>query len=309
MSMILDALKRSRAGQNGPAAIPSVDTQHYIDQPPSSGAPWTKLVLLFAGVAGLGLVASLLMPWDVATDAAATREGQVAVATAGDSRTSRVTPDASETPPPAAIEPSVIDRPPAPHTVGSPEQQRQVADLYRGVQTGVDRGQDSQQSAGTDPRAVPAVSTPEREKVSQPPVSGLDSGGEGDSSPKSGRSGEQTVINEVTDAADSEDNAIDLAELVRRAESHLGKPALVPHDAALLEDLSQQQKDAIPTIMYSSHDWNPGGVSRVTLNGEALTVGERRGGLKVEEILPDSVVLNWRETAFRLRALNSWVNL
>ncbi len=305
MSMILDALKRSRAGQNGPAAIPSVDTQHYVDQPSSSGAPWMKLVLLFAGVAGLGLVALLLMPRDVATDAAATREGQLAVGTAGDTPT----PDAPLTSPPAAIEPSVIDRPPAPDTVGTPEQQRQVADLYRGVQTGVDRGQDSQQSAGTDPLAVPAVSTPQREKVSRSPVSAPDSGGEDDSSPQAGTSGDQTVSNEVTDAADSEDGAIDLAELVRRAESQLGKPALVPHDAALLEDLSQQQKDAIPTIMYSSHDWNPGGVSRVTLNGEALTVGERRGGLKVEEILPDSVVLNWRETAFRLRALNSWVNL
>lgn len=305
MSMILDALKRSRAGQNGPAAIPSVDTQHYVDQPSSSGAPWTKLVFLFAGVAGLALVALLLMPRDVATDAAAAREGQLAVGTTGDTPTL----DAPLTSRPAAIEPSVIDRPPAPDTVGSPEQQRQVADLYRGVQTGVNRGQDSQQSAGTDPLAVPAVSTPQREKVSQPLVSAPDSGNEGDSSPQTGTSGDQTVSNEVADAADSEDDAIDLAELVRRAESQLGKPALVPHDAVLLEDLSQQQKDAIPTIMYSSHDWNPGGVSRVTLNGEALTVGERRGGLKVEEILPDSVVLNWRETAFRLRALNSWVNL
>jgi len=309
MSMILDALKRSRAGQDGSAAIPSVDTQHYIDQPSSSGATWTKLVLLFAGVVGLGLVALLLIPRDVATDPAAAREGQVAIGPAGDTRTSGVTPDAPGISPPAAIEPSVTDRRPARDTGGNSEQQRQVADLYRDVQTGVDKGQDTQQSAGTDALGVPAVSTPQREKVSQPPASAPDSGREGDASREADRSGEQAVSNEVTDAGDSEDGAIDLAELVRRAESKLGKPPLVPHDAALLEDLSQQQKDAIPTIMYSRHDWNPDGVSRVTLNGEALTVGERRGGLKVEKILPDSVVLNWRETAFRLRALNSWVNL
>jgi hypothetical protein len=32
-------------------------------------------------------------------------------------------------------------------------------------------------------------------------------------------------------------------------------------------------------------------------------------GMKIEEILPDSVVLNYQGTQFRLRALNSWVNL
>jgi len=31
--------------------------------------------------------------------------------------------------------------------------------------------------------------------------------------------------------------------------------------------------------------------------------------MRVEEILSDSVVLDYRGTQFRLRALNSWVNL
>jgi hypothetical protein len=48
----------------------------------------------------------------------------------------------------------------------------------------------------------------------------------------------------------------------------------------------------------------------VVLNGKELKVGgSPASGVKVEEILPDSVVLNYRGTEFRLRALNSWVNL
>jgi hypothetical protein len=56
------------------------------------------------------------------------------------------------------------------------------------------------------------------------------------------------------------------------------------------------------------HDW-AGENSRVVLNGEAMQVGDRRGGFTVLEILADSVVVSWGGTEFRLRALNSWVNL
>jgi hypothetical protein len=48
----------------------------------------------------------------------------------------------------------------------------------------------------------------------------------------------------------------------------------------------------------------------VVLNGKELRPGgQPASGVKVVEILPDSVVLDYRGTEFRLRALNSWVNL
>mgnify|MGYP003845772661 FL=1 len=51
-------------------------------------------------------------------------------------------------------------------------------------------------------------------------------------------------------------------------------------------------------------------MSSVTLNGKAVKLGgSPLAGLKVDEILPDSVILTYRGTQFRLRALNSWVNL
>jgi hypothetical protein len=46
------------------------------------------------------------------------------------------------------------------------------------------------------------------------------------------------------------------------------------------------------------------------MNGNTVKAGGSVvPGMKVEEILPDSVVLNYQGTQFRLRALNSWVNL
>jgi len=108
--------------------------------------------------------------------------------------------------------------------------------------------------------------------------------------------------------ADDGEDSIDIAELVRRAQEAVGEKPISAHPTALLENLSQRQKNAIPTVIYSVHDW-AGENSRVVLNGEAMQVGDRRGGFTVLEILADSVVVSWGGTEFRLRALNSWVNL
>ncbi len=76
-------------------------------------------------------------------------------------------------------------------------------------------------------------------------------------------------------------------------------------------DLSQQTKDDIPTLYYQRHDYSSDtNLSSIVLNGTTVKAGgSPLPGMKVEEILPDSVVLNYRGTQFRLRALNSWINL
>jgi hypothetical protein len=110
--------------------------------------------------------------------------------------------------------------------------------------------------------------------------------------------------------ADSEEQPLDVAALLEKAQRELGQNALEPHPAPMLEDLSQQKKNAIPSIMYLQHDWSGmGSTSSVVLNGTTLSEGQRAGAIAVQEILSDSVILKWRDTEFRLRALNSWVNL
>ena len=102
---------------------------------------------------------------------------------------------------------------------------------------------------------------------------------------------------------------IDLVAAIERAAREVGEPNLVPHPTVLLENLSQQQKDQIPTIVYTEHVYAEGAAPSVELNGQRLRPGQRSGAITVEDILVDSVILRVNGVAFRLRALNTWVNL
>ncbi|MCP4210309.1 MAG: general secretion pathway protein GspB [Halieaceae bacterium] len=109
----------------------------------------------------------------------------------------------------------------------------------------------------------------------------------------------------------SEEEVIDIETVLERAQQEMENANLIEHPAPFLTALSQRAKDEIPTIYYQKHDYSSdAGVSSVTLNGKAVKLGgSPLSGLKVDEILPDSVILTYRGTQFRLRALNSWVNL
>jgi len=102
--------------------------------------------------------------------------------------------------------------------------------------------------------------------------------------------------------------AVDLQEVMQRLALEVGETSLLPHPVALLDTLTQAQKDSVPTIIYSAHQYG-GDAAFVELNGNRLKEGERGDGIRVIEILPDSVILNVSGAEFRLKALNSWVNL
>jgi hypothetical protein len=104
---------------------------------------------------------------------------------------------------------------------------------------------------------------------------------------------------------------VDIEQILLEARNELENSRLVEHPAPFLVELSQRTKDEIPTILYQQHDYSDSrGGSTVVLNGKTLRAGGSAGaGLTVDEILPGSVILSYRGTQFRLRALNSWVNL
>ncbi|MCB1703778.1 MAG: general secretion pathway protein GspB [Halioglobus sp.] len=112
-------------------------------------------------------------------------------------------------------------------------------------------------------------------------------------------------------AADSTEQTIDVDTMIKLAQQEAKNLGLTDHPVPLLIDLSQQVKDSIPTVYYLRHDYSSDSArSTVVLNSKTLSVGgSPAAGMKVEEILPDSVVLNYQGTQFRLRALNSWINL
>ena len=102
---------------------------------------------------------------------------------------------------------------------------------------------------------------------------------------------------------------IDLEKAIAEAARAVGEQSLVPHAATMIENLSQQQKDDIPTLIYSAHDYQTDGSAAVELNGQRLTVGQRSGQVMVRDILIDSVILENSGVTFRLTALNSWINM
>ncbi len=112
-------------------------------------------------------------------------------------------------------------------------------------------------------------------------------------------------------AAESrQEETIDIEQLVSSAKAELADSRLADNGVPFLSSLSQQKKDAIPTLMYQRHDYSGDSArSSVVINGKTLRAGGTIGAVKIEEILPDSVVLESGGTRFRLRALNSWVNL
>ncbi len=98
--------------------------------------------------------------------------------------------------------------------------------------------------------------------------------------------------------------------------AQVAQPALLDaqgseHSAPLIGELHQSLRDQIPTLFYRKHDWssNPSD-SRVNVNGNSYRAGERLApGLTLLDILPDYILLDYQGQAFRLSALNSWVNL
>ncbi|MBT5489073.1 MAG: GspB domain-containing protein [Halieaceae bacterium] len=102
---------------------------------------------------------------------------------------------------------------------------------------------------------------------------------------------------------------IDLEKAIAEAARAVGEQSLVPHAATMIENLSQQQKDDIPTLIYSVHDYQTDGSAAVELNGQRLKIGQRAGQVMVRDILIDSVILENSGVTFRLTALNSWINM
>ena len=99
--------------------------------------------------------------------------------------------------------------------------------------------------------------------------------------------------------------------LTRAAEQALAEKPVVEHAVPLITELMQRIKDEIPSVYFSSHHWSSIPRERVVvLNGTPRREGETvKPGLTLVEILEDSIVLDYRGTEFRLRSLNSWVNL
>ena len=290
MSLILDALRRSENGSAATSAYPSLPEHH------SGGMEKKCLGIGFVVFAGLGIAAGWMMRGD-STDPAKTEP----IASSVSRSLSSGDGGASLIPPRAELSASA---PPASTTGASgaaPTQDNGTADA---AEAGSERIAALHQQMWSD-----AASLSEGE--------GIGSDQNGAPNPAAEKPDEPARSEEVSAAASSSAPSdapsiappIDLVAAIERAAREVGEPNLVPHPTVLLENLSQQQKDGIPTIVYSEHVYAEGAAPSVELNGQRLRPGQRAGAITVEDILVDSVILRVNGVSFRLRALNTWVNL
>lgn len=78
---------------------------------------------------------------------------------------------------------------------------------------------------------------------------------------------------------------------------------------SFIGDLSHSTQKSIPTLMYREHVVD-GPSSFVTLNSNKRQKGQLVAeGIYLEEILPDGIVLRFGSEKFKMKALNSWVNM
>ena len=298
MSLILDALRRS---ENGGAAI-SPQPPAAEDHSGGLGKKW--LGALFVVCAGLGIAAGWMMRGDPENPPNA----EQVVPSVSRSPSSADTVTSSKPPGADAVPsiPSTVLSPPTP-TATTPGA-KDVAPAQKNAT--VDAAEEDReriaalhQKMWSDAAALSEASVPESEQAVVP-----SSAAEKQEVPVQSEAVSAAPSSAVSDEP-SIAPPIDLAAAIERAAREVGEPNLVPHPAVLLENLSQQQKDRIPTIVYTQHVYAQGVAPSVELNGQRLRPGQRAGAVTVEDILVDSVILRVNGVSFRLRALNTWVNL
>ena len=295
MSLILDALRRSEDG--GVAATPQPPLP--AEQGRGLGKKWLGVVVLVC--AGLGIAAGWMMRGG-ATDPME-KEQVVSLMSGsplsddGGTSSELVRDDAMSSAPGPQLSPSTLLASAADISFVAPPQNNAGSDAARADN---ERIAALHQQMWSDAASLGA--------------------GEGQGTDQSGArisAAEKLAAPALTESATAASSSsspsiappIDLVAAIERAAREVGESNLVPHPTVLLENLSQHQKDQIPTIVYTEHVYAEGAAPLVELNGQRLRPGQRTGAITVEDILVDSVILRVNGVSFRLRALNTWVNL
>ena len=335
--MILEAMKRSKEGETKTSDVPTVDTVHYVPEPESRFSRWQVGGMLAGVVVVIAGVLTTIWPSEqtsrttassatysaaptispspevVETIASVSQEvGQQAEGPAvqqlkaDESLRAAVPPSKSVQE--SSVEDPVKETPALRANQGPPSASAPISDPRGGLVA----ANSTPPSGRVMPQATQPVTSPEElraiyqalnEEASQTAVSNQSS-----ASSYEGESGADNGVSSISQTLD-EAPPIDFADILAAAQEELGVRPLVESSEPLLETLSQQIKDDIPSLIYSEHRYDPAGSSSVTLNGKTAKERQRVGAFTVIEILPDSVILRWRETQFRVRARNSWVNM
>ena len=288
MSLILDALNRSRQDKD---SVPNLATHHTVDKMASGKRqylPWVAFSVAVVIIGGLVIGRLFATPVSDIEVGAPAEQVSKNITTAGDSHSTEIKEEA------AVEEPSV--QPVADSQTSEPVAVAPVAN-------------NPEPDIVTIAVAMEATTSISAPVVENPAVAQLyQNRNVMDDAPAQQRTS-AAALDLYADSGNEE--PIDIARVLQSAREEMKDATLDEHPVPLLSALSQQVKDDIPTLYYQRHDYsNNTSISTVVMNSKTLKVGGNPvNGVKIEEILPDSVVLSYQGTQFRLRALNSWVNL
>jgi hypothetical protein len=296
VSLILDALNRSRQDSD---PVPGLSTYHPVEQVSVNQRQYLLWVALSVAVV---IIAWLFMERYSAPQSPAREADVRELAVAVPSPVVAQAPEVAAVPRPEAVTQVSL---PAEASVVLEDTPKQPTTPQEGLlgEAGRQSASHSVTEAQIEVEPVSVNTPPESDAVAQlyqnPPADPVMRKPQQQSAARSAQGGE------------SAGQSPDVSKLVQMAQEEIKNAGLIDNSVPLLIDLSQQIKDSIPTIYYLRHDYSSDpSRSTVVLNSKTLSVGDSAvAGMKVEEILPDSVVLNYQGTQFRLRALNSWINL
>jgi general secretion pathway protein B len=308
MSMILDAIKRSKEAPERGGSVPSLDTEHYVapDQP-----IWKKTGFKRASLAAVGVtfvVLAILYSSDRdGSDTSATERGESAEWATENKPVDSVTASLTDSVPNTNSQTPLTSSVPV---SGASTQDKSSKLLSGGMRDTrpIVIPTETQPAKGGGPNTEALSSLYAAMNEEADAALGSSTGSEAETQIVPDAVDQATEVSETSEGSD-ESAAVDFAEILAQAQKELGVQPLVESSEPLLETLSQQTKDQIPSLIYSEHNYSANGRSDVVLNGQSLTERQRVGPFTVVEILPDSVILRWRETQFRVRARNSWINM
>ena len=308
MSMILDAIKRSKQGPEGVGSVPSLDTEHYVapDRP-----IWKKAVFKPASLAALGVMVVVSAVWYLpgrdGSDTSVAKGGDSAEEAADQNTADPVAATPKNIGPDAKSQTPLISSTPVLVSSTKDDSSRLSSGAIRATRPVVIPTETQPaKNSGPNAEALSSLYAAMNEEVDAALDSSTASDAEIEAAPE--------AVNQAAEVKESSEEvedstAVDFAEILALAQKELGVQPLVDSSEPLLETLSQQTKDQIPSLIYTEHHYSENGRSEVILNGQSLTERQRVGPFTVVEILPDSVILRWRETQFRVRARNSWINM
>ena len=288
MSLILDALNRSRQDKD---SVPNLATHHTFDKMASRKRqylPWVAFSVAVVIIGWLMIERLFATPVSDIEVGAPTEQVSKNIITASESNSTEVKED-------AAVEEPLV-QPVADSQTSEPVAVAPVAN-------------NPEPDIVTIAVAMEATTSISAPVVENPAVAQLYQNRNVMDDAAAPQRTSSAALDLYADSGNEE--PIDIARVLQSAREEMKDATLDEHPVPLLSALSQQVKDDIPTLYYQRHDYsNNTSISTVVMNSKTLKVGgDPVNGVKIEEILPDSIVLSYQGTQFRLRALNSWVNL